>query len=550
MTLPSGGYPAGSINTGTGISAHAAKTQSQWKAEQTGQFATKYETNFFDKWINNLFGGFFNGILGLISALVFGLKGITGGLIDLTGALKATDTKADTAINTATGAAQAVVNVQKVVTQKLEVFDVRSSTPGYVAINGTEWPSIPRSDLKMLPADVNITRHRHPTPGSNGYTDYDTIGSVDVRMTRLPEKLLPANTQWFAFIRIPDDTALSGLNFFARGTPTALHTRVFSVSPTGDMTALTPESPNLGSLLVNSQHTSTPTNFADAIVEAGTWVAVRFRAVGTVYLAGTENFTPELPQGFYPRQISATTAISSTTAAPDSIPESSVTWPAYPSGFVVYVAVGNNIVVAQAKRYFSDNFDREDSGGLFGIGGKWSISGALGIRSNDVAFIDTNDGVATALWSSPLTTDKQVHTIHVGSIPTVETPAAWARMLFRCAQNRSTGLAVAYRQGTIRLETLSNGSFSAAITVPATVAQANEITVVDGETVDGVDYLDRVIVYHKGIEIIRTSIPSSTVPYGPQRRFAGVGVSRTPFQNSPRIADWLAYDTPDTELAA
>ncbi|MDV8022250.1 hypothetical protein [Rhodococcus sp. IEGM 1330] len=515
------------------------------------EMATDFTNNGL---IGLMFGGFARGLNGFISSLVFGLKGITGGLIDLTGALKATDQKADTAINTATGAAQTVVQVQKVVTQKLEVFDIRSSTPGYVAINGTEWPSIPHSDLKMMPADVNITQHRHGEnnqTGASAFTDYDTIGSVAVRMTRLPEKLLPANQQWFAFIRIPIDIALSGLNFYARGAPTDLYTRVFSVSPTGDMTALTPESPNLASLLTSASHTSTPTNFADAIVEAGTWVAVRFRAVGTVYLAGTENFTPERPQGFYPRQISATTAISSATAAPDSIPESSLTWPVYPSGFVVYVAVGNNIVVAQAKRYHSDNFDRDDAGGLFGIGGKWSVSGALGIRSNEVAFTDTNDGNATALWSSPLTTDKQVHTIHVGSIPAVETPNAWARVLFRCTQNRSSGLALGWRQGSIQLQVITNGGgYAPAVTITAVVNLGDEITVQQGEIVDDVFYPERVLVFHKGIEVIRTNIASSTVPYGPQRRFAGVGVSRTPFQNSPRIADWLSYDVPDTELVA
>lgn len=107
MTLPSGGYPPGSITnpSGTGLSAHSQKTQAQWKAEQTGGVKNSFEGNFWANMIGNMFGGFLNGILGFISSLVYALKGITGGLIDLTGALKSTDQKATDAQNTADGVA-------------------------------------------------------------------------------------------------------------------------------------------------------------------------------------------------------------------------------------------------------------------------------------------------------------------------------------------------------------------------------------------------------------------------------------------------------------
>ncbi|OZE04323.1 hypothetical protein CH249_25650 [Rhodococcus sp. 05-2255-3B1] len=554
-----------------GLASWAAKTGDQWKNEQTNAFANKYENNFFDSWISNLFGGFFNGVLGLISALVFGLKGITGGLIDLTGALKATDTKADTAINTATGAAQTVVNVKKEIIQKIAVFDIRSPTPGYVAINGTEWPSIPHSDLEMLAADstanstgstgsTDLGSHSHVRGTTGTRTNSEDLGSHshtlgnhshNIPLTRLPEKLMPANQQWFAFIRVPVDTALSGLNFYARGTPTDLYTRVYSVSPTGDMTALTAESPNLASLLVNTSHTSTPTNFDDAIVEAGTWVAVRFRAVGTVYIAGKEKFTPERPAGFYPRQISATTAISSATTSPDSIAESAVSWPAYPSGFVAYVAVGNNIVVAQPKRFFEDNFDREDAGGLFGIGGSWSTTTSVGIRSNDLAFISTSDGLGYALYTKPLTTDYQLHGCRVGLLPdSAQSQVAFAALLFRCTQNRSTGLRVAFRRGAIILQSIANRTnFTNLVSTSRTLAVGDSIQAQQGEWVGTTFFPDRVLVFHNGIEIIRTDVTSSTVPYGPQRRYGGLGQERTPFQNSPRIQDWFESDISDVEAA-
>ncbi|NIL86503.1 hypothetical protein RhoFasGS6_03907 [Rhodococcus fascians] len=551
MSSPNQPNPNGSATQG-GLSSWASKTAAQRKAETTAPVKNSLETNFFGSWISNMFGGFLNGVLGLISALVFGLKGISGGLIDLTGALKATDQKADTAVNTANGAAQTVVTVQKEVVQKFAVFDIRSPTPGYVAINGTEWPSIPHSDLEMGVTVLDVGTFAE-TGDSNGKTPHaHRMSHVHpTALTAVPEKQLVATQQWFAFIRVPVDTALSGLNFYARGTPTDLRTRVYSVSPTGDLTALTPESGNLAGLLVNTQHTSTPTNFNDALVEAGTWVAVRFRVVGTVYIAGKEKFAPERPQGFYPRQLNATTALASGTPSPDAITEQSLTWPTYPSGFVPYVAVGNNIVVSQPKRFFEDNFDRADSN-VFGVGGKWSNSLGIGIRANDLAYTTDSDGSGYALYSQPLTTDYQLHGCRVGLLPDPEkAQVAFSALMFRCTQNRSTGLRVAFRRGAIILQTIvDQTTFSNLVSTTRPIAVTDSIQAQQGEWVNEVFYPDRVLVFHNGVEIIRTDVPPSVVPYGPQRRYGGLGLQRTPFQNSPRIMDWFESDISEVEPAA
>lgn len=552
MTNPSGGYPGGAANTpGQGLSAWSQKSAAQWKNETTAPMKNSYENNFFGSWVSNLFGGFFNGVLGLISALVFGLKGITGGLIDLTGALKATDTKATNAVNTANGAVQTVVNVQKEVIQKIAVFDIRSPTPGYVAINGTEWPSIPHSDLEMGATVAELgTFHETGTQQGTGtaHTHRDNHTHATT-LTRVPEKQLVAAQQWFAFIRIPIDTPLSGLNFYARGLPTDLRTRVYSVSPTGDLTALTPESPNLAGLLVNTQHTSTPTNFEDALVEAGTWVCVRFRVVGTVYIAGAEKFAPERPEGFYPRQLSATTALASGTVSPDSIPESSLTWPAYPSGFVPYVAVGNNIVVAQPKRYYSDNGDRADTSVFPNIGDNWSIKGPLQssglyIRSNAFAWSGGDNGVNTALYRSPLTTDKAYSTIHLGAPASATATTAWSRFLMRSNSNCTSGIAFAFKVGAMELQNMTAyNTFTTQIPLSRAWAVGDKIDMQVGTDAN----VNEVIVWHNDIEIVRTVMTQTS---GPGFRYGGIGVSRTPFQSSPPILDWLMYDIPDVEPAA
>lgn len=89
MTLPSGGYPPGSITnpSGTGLSAHSQKTQAQWKAEQTGAVSGSYEGNYWSNMVGNMFGGFGNGIAGLVAQLVLGMFGVVGGVLDFVGGI-------------------------------------------------------------------------------------------------------------------------------------------------------------------------------------------------------------------------------------------------------------------------------------------------------------------------------------------------------------------------------------------------------------------------------------------------------------------------------
>jgi hypothetical protein len=498
----------------------------------------------YGKGQNNLWGS--GGFLGFLTQGIFGIVGAAadfiGGILGIRNKANNADTKADTAVNTANGAAQTVVNVQKEIIQKIQVFDIKSPTPLWTALNRTEWPSIPWSQaMEYKASSVTLGQHSHTSataPANLGTKQLDTT---------VNESVLGSTTQWYAFIVIPIDTALSGLNFYARGTPTDLRTRLYLMAATGDLTALTPESPNLASLL-GAGITATPTNFDDVLVEAGSIVAVRFRSVGSTQILGANHAVREPPAGFYPKHIRA----SSTLAAgdtPDSIPESSLTWT---QGFVPYVAVGNNIVVAQPKRFLEDNFDREDAGGLLGIGGSWSASTNVGIRSNDLAYITTSDGIGYAMYTKPLTTDYQLHGCRVGLLPdSAQSQVSFAALLFRCTQNRSTGLRVAFRRGSIILQSIANQTnFTNLVSTSRTLAVGDSIQVQQGEWVDEVFYPDRVLVFHNGIEIIRTDVPNSVVPYGPQRRYGGLGQERTPFQNSPRIQDWFESDISEVEPAA
>lgn len=487
-------------------------------------------------------------------AILDGLDGVTFGIFNLddladelrgTKALATTaNTNAGTALNTANGAAQTVVNVKTEIIQLRTVFDIKSPTPLWTALNRTEWPSIPWSQaMEKQASTVVLGSHSHGENNqttASARTDSENLGTKTLT-TSVTERTMPQTEQWFAFIVIPMDTPLSGLNFYARGTPTDLRTRLYLMSPTGDMpTALTPESPNLAGLLVSAEYTATPTTFDDAIVEAGSIIAVRFRANGSVTILGADYAVIEPPAGFYPRHIRATSAVAAGTASPDSIAESSLTWT---QGFVPYVAVGNNIIVEQPKRFWDDNFDRADSN-AFGVGGYWGSNLSIGIRSNEVGYTSTSDGSSVITYARVLTTDHQLHGLRVGTLPDpTKTQVAVSRMLFRCTQNHSTGLCVVWRQGLIGLQTVAGQTYTNWVTpVTRTIALTDSIQVQQGEWIDEVYYPDRVLVFHNFVEIIRTDVPNSVVPYGPQRRYGALGFERTPFQNSPRVMDWFEGD--------
>ena len=217
---------------------------------------------------------------------------------------------------------------------------------------------------------------------------------------------------------------------------------------------------------------------------------------------------------------------------------------AWTTGFVPYVAVGNNIIVEQPKRYFSDNFDRADS--TWGAGSNWTSNLYLGIEDNMLNYTSTTDAFASIMYRSPLTTDRMLTAVHLG---TVGSSSAWSRFYFRCASNRASGLAVAFRQGSLVLESISNGqTFTPLITLSRTWAEGDYIEAQSGERVDGIEYPNRVIVWVNGIEVIRTT---SSVPYGPQRRYMGLGLQRVFFASeSIPIDDWMGYDIPDVEPPA
>lgn len=506
--------------------------------------------------VDILFGGFGSVISAIgaainkfISDLLMGLKGATGGLVDLTGFIKQTDVKATNAVNTANGAQQQIGNVVKEVTQKIAVFDIKSPTAGWIAINGTEWPSIPRALLLMQRAptststtgshshSINSSGTRTGTDGSHSHTISNTLSD--------PQGTLALTQHRYAYIRVPVDTQLTGLNFYAKGTPTGVFCRLYTMAPTGDLTAVTPESGNLAGLLVSAKHTATPWNFEAILVEAGTWIAVGFRVTGTtVALAGVEMFDPEPPAGFYPIKLGSYDTVAAGAVLPESLTESgNLLWD---DGFVAYVAVGNNIVVAHPKRYFADDGDRADTSTFPSIGENWTIKGppqtsGIFIKKNAFTWSGGDNGYNTAIYHSPLTTDKAYSTIHLGPPISATATTAESRFLLRSNSTYTSGITFAFKVGSMELQNMTAyNTFTTHLAISRTWVAGDKIDMQVGTDTN----VNEVIVWHNDVEIMRTVMTQNS---GPGFRYGGIGVRRAPFQNSPSILDWLMYDIPDVE---
>lgn len=184
-----GPLPDDSLTGIGGIEAWGQKTGDEYKQEMYDGIAVPAnKTSAFSNGIPGVIGFFIDE---LVAALVMGIKGVTGGLIDLTGALKATDEKADAAQDQAN---QAIENTTQVIQQVSAVMN--SITAPFTESWMTQVPgqqvSFPDALLNTSPkraanstADVNpyIGRFTVSTADADGgddwYTTYATSYTPD-----------------------------------------------------------------------------------------------------------------------------------------------------------------------------------------------------------------------------------------------------------------------------------------------------------------------------------------------------------------------------------
>lgn len=109
---------------------HSTGTQPNTGWSDVSEMATDFTNNGL---IGLLFGGFARGLNGFISFLVMALKGVSGGLIDLTGLLANTQNTANNAAETAAAASNLAV---------LYNFDVATNRDKYPAVAPFSYPSV------------------------------------------------------------------------------------------------------------------------------------------------------------------------------------------------------------------------------------------------------------------------------------------------------------------------------------------------------------------------------------------------------------------------
>lgn len=486
------------------------------------------------------------------------------------GAQTAAENAVGTAVTQATAAAtEAVTIVRKEIIQTISVFDIKSPRPLHESFNPTVYSSFPQSELEFdfTIAATNLGSHLHGENNQTGAirnTDSTNLGSHGHAVTYVRPTITLATTEHlFTCIRVEQDGELEGVSIAAvpNTTITGLYFRVYVMSALGDITYTSPESPNQKASLGDGQLTDPVAiawTFADKILlEGGTIVAVGMRVTGAALavIGKRKYIRPQLP-GFYPKSITPKMAPGAGVALPDSVVESSLNWT---NEFVPHVLIGSNLLAGAVpvpeKRNYEDLFDVADTSGFPTIGSNFSqrstilSTSGMYIRDLAVGWSGNDDGSTSALYKSPMTTDKTYTRIRIGAVEAAARPP-WSRLLFRCSSDTATGLSVSFKQGTLNLDrktaaSASVGSYTTIETHAITWAEGDLIEVWNGEQIADILYPGRVIVKVNGVTIVNTTVASSVVPYGIGKRYGGFGVQRDNFYNSFRIRDFKIQDVPD-----
>ncbi len=350
---------------------------------------------------NNLFGGFLTGIVGFISSLVFALKGVTGGLVDLTGALKATDQKATDA---ATQANQAIENTSQVVKQVRAV--INSITAPFTESWMTQVPgqqvSFPDALLNSAPkrAGTAFSSTTGTVPpwtgqftvstsdskgGSNWYTTYATA--------YVPEK----NVLVAAYIESNYAVGRATITFKvgAVSNPCELYVVACRMLPDGN-DEIAWVSPNQTPLMPLGKVEWSATAPQDIPFDELEQMVIGIHQIGTGNvrpLAAIEKDQYARAADSFPPQQAMNFAFSSVLTPGSIIPKNSQQ---FTTAFLLWIAIGQRLVTGDPlPRSFSDDFE-----GSF----IWTRIGSAraGIRDGRFSYYDSNDLKAFYYYPQPL----------------------------------------------------------------------------------------------------------------------------------------------------
>ncbi|MFE7747316.1 hypothetical protein ACFU5M_34000, partial [Nocardia sp. NPDC057455] len=335
------------------------------------------------------------------------------------------------------------------------------------------------------------------------------------------------------FIRLAGGVEKRTVSWFGSGVTNITEFRVVinKMSANGDLTKVH-ESANLVGQLTGSmshQQYVIPTGIDGYLGEAGDCLHVELRLVGTgthsVMGITTPSITP-LP-GFRPTKV-GTVRNSGTGSAPSSIADASVVY----ADSVPWIDTGADIGQTSTPRVWIDDANRA------AVGPNWALrstTGAMTITDNAFAYSGSTDGTQGGLWVYPLSSDYARVQCQMRTLA----DTAESRIVL-CSNNTMTNYAALEMEDSdIRIVT---GTSVSSTTTRASLAIANTDT--DGFALE-YNPLDNTFRAYKGEDptpVLSWPDTGNVVLHGAGHRFAGLALTRDPFQSSGRIDSWMAYD--------
>lgn len=588
MTSPDGSIPAGSVGP---LSSFAAKTGEDWQTEQQDSILDHFNPlGPFGDIIRGLlngvvsaFGGNFGPLVDFIGDLIspdwldtagwtqgpFAFLGdiqgaiadvfstladlldmvpIVGGTLseiisNLAAGLNSTNSTAETANETASGAASQVVTLATII-------NVKTDNPLSRCPDPTGEPTF---DWALLMGHTHTASlhggHTHPVTGSTanataGGTSHShgngsLAASIAGSHTHTIDPFTPTLTvtQGVArggFIRLAggQEKRTIGWAGLGTGTITKCTLTLYTEAANGDLTKFH-ESPNLSGDITGSYSLHLYTfdtavvglvpNLGDVVL-----AEIRIEGAGSLSVGGISYPAMAALPGFRPAK-NGTTRNGGTSASPSTIADGSVGY----SDEVPFLWVGADTGVNNVPRTFSDPFNR------VAVGNSWALrsttSTQLTITGDALAFNGGSDGTQAGVYVYPLTTDHQRVQIQLK-----ENANAQPTRGILCADGTLTNWAgVEVRNSDVRIV---SGSAVGTVTTRATVSTSNVAG--DGFALEYTpgDNTFRVFKNSNPTAILSWVDSGNVVSHGSGKRFVGASLTRSFFVNAAAIDAWLGFD--------
>lgn len=500
--------------------------------------------------IGNILGGFRN-IVGaiesainqLVSALVYGLRGITGGLVDLTFLLKKTSNTAEDALSTTVNTG---VVVQQIVTN-VEIISAPISESWETMIPGQQ-VSFPRA---LLNANVKAMYDSGNNSNPGGmYENYILISdsqdaNVWIRYSRLPRYFPAINTVEAAFIRSNYAVGRAVVNFAvgptASGSPASqLLVYIGRMDKDGNV-KIEWISGNQSPLMANATlewQVTLPEQTAIQF-DIGEYMVVMVHQYGTgsprALLCNEMTTLSQPNEVFPPQQKFAVTGATSSLVPNQVIPKSQLN---FTSNNLPWVAIGQRLFTGDPpKRLWFDDFNRGS------VGAKWSSVGdkPMYIYNGELSYVReafAANGTARILYSQPLAYDDQRITGTVSGNGVGDVTSEPAKLVYRSNASGLTFCSLDVRRDNVTWARMVNNS-------PIALGSFNINSSIDDKwKVEVVGGIHKAFKKTRGTSdwVYVFEYPESTPSSGPEYRYTGMSVQRFSFTSSGGWKDYEAED--------